>query len=268
MTWGQNRAPLSSEMNCCAVVTNEETTEKSYIWSECLFPKVSIVDPALTCSLPAYQTTCGAADTISHVMEFYINGLEGTPLNNRIQESVILTVMENVPLALEDPDDIDARANLQWASIVALNGWSQPGDAWTPVHQVGHVLSARYGVTHGASLSIVMPAWMRHLHTKRPDRYVQFAERVFDINVAGRDEGKSLVFQSRDLDDRMDDLRTAVGLIVKGITSGMFFPYPEGAACRNCDYADACTSAAVALATMKNGDHAASFYVNGLAGIE
>ena len=177
-----------SEMNCCGVVTNEETCEKSYAWASCLYPAVSIADPALTCSLPPYQTACGAADTISHVMEFYINGLEGTPLNNRIQEGVILTVMENVPLALEDPDDIDARANLQWASIVALNGWSQPGDAWTPVHQVGHVLSARYGVTHGASLSIVMPAWMRHLHPKRPDRYVQFAERVFDIDVAGRDD--------------------------------------------------------------------------------
>ena len=176
-----------SEMNCCGVVTNEETCEKSYAWAACLYPAVSIADPALTCSLPPYQTACGAADTISHVMEFYINGLEGTPLNNYIQEGVIATVMENVPLALEDPDDIDARANLQWASIVALNGWSQPGDAWTPMHQVGHVLSARYGLTHGASLSIVMPAWMRHLHGKRPERYVRFAERVLDIDVAGRD---------------------------------------------------------------------------------
>lgn len=177
-----------SEMNCCAVVTNEDTCEKSYAWAPCLFPAVSIADPALTCSLPPYQTACGAADTISHVMEFYINGLESAPLNNRIQEGVILTVMENAPLALAEPDNIDVRANLQWASIVALNGWSQPGDAWTPMHQVGHVLTVRHGLAHGASLSVIMPAWMRHLHTRRPERYVQFARRIFDIDVEGRQD--------------------------------------------------------------------------------
>ena len=179
-----------SEMNCCGVITNEETTEKSYAWAPCLFPTVSIVDPELTCSLPAYQTACGAADTIAHVMEFYINGQEDTPLNNRIQEAVMLTVMEHVGKALADPNDVSARGHLQWASIVALNGWSQPGDAWTPMHQIGHVLSARHDVTHGASLSIIMPAWMRHLHAKRPDRYVQFAWRVFFIAAEGRDEAE------------------------------------------------------------------------------
>jgi len=176
-----------SEMNCCAVVTNEQTTEKSYAWAPCLFPKLSIVDPRLTCTLPPYQSACGAADTIAHVMEFYLNGRERAPLNNRIQEAVMLTVMENVPKVLADPNDLAARGELQWASIVALNGWSQPGDAWTPMHQIGHVLSARHGVTHGASLSIVMPAWMRHLHGRRPARYVQFAERVFGIDSEGRD---------------------------------------------------------------------------------
>ncbi len=176
-----------SEMNCCGVVTNEETTEKSYVWDPCLYPKVSIVDPALTCSLPPYQTACGAADTISHVMEFYLNGFYDAPLNNRIQEGVILTVMENVGKVLENPNDIAARADLQWAAIVGLNGWSQPGDAWTPMHQLGHVLSARHNVTHGATLSIIMPAWMKHLHRRRQDTYIQFAERIFGIDTKDRD---------------------------------------------------------------------------------
>jgi len=176
-----------SEMNCCAVVTNEATTEKSYAWGAGLFPKVSIVDPQLTCSLPAYQTACGAADTISHVMEFYINGRKNAPLNARIQEAIILTVMENAPKVLTDPNDLPARGELQWASIVALNGWSQPGDAWTPMHQIGHVLSARHGVTHGESLAIVMPAWMRHMNARSPDRYVQFAGRIFGIDADDKD---------------------------------------------------------------------------------
>ncbi len=175
-----------SEMNCCGVVTNEETAEKSYVWAPCLYPKLSIVDPSLTCSLPEFQTVCGAADTISHVLEFYLNGFYDADLNNRIQEGVILTVMENIFKVLDDPNNIKARAQLQWASIVALNGWSQPGDAWTPMHQLGHVLSAHYNIAHGASLSIIMPAWMKHLHTRRIETYCQFANRIFGIDKTGK----------------------------------------------------------------------------------
>ncbi len=175
-----------SEMNCCGVVTNEKTTEKSYVWDNCLYPQVSIVDPELTCSLPEYQTACGAADTISHVMEFYLNGFYGAPLNNRIQEGVILTVMENVGKVLKDPNNIASRAQLQWASIVALNGWSQPGDAWTPMHQLGHVLSARYNVAHGATLSVIMPAWMKYISSRRLETYCQFSKRIFGIDEKGK----------------------------------------------------------------------------------
>jgi alcohol dehydrogenase YqhD (iron-dependent ADH family) len=177
-----------SEMNCCAVVTNEKTTEKSYIYAPCLFPKLSIADPSLTCSLPPYQTACGAADTISHVLEFYLNGQYDAPLQNRIQEGVILTVMENVNKALKNPNDVAVRGHLQLASIVALNGWSQPGDAWTPMHQLGHVLSARYDLAHGVTLSIVMPAWMKCLYGRRIESCVQFANRIFSIEIDGKSQ--------------------------------------------------------------------------------
>ncbi len=174
-----------SEMNPTAVVTNEATTEKSYTWNPCLYPKVSVVDPALTCSLPPYVTACSAADTIAHVLEFYITGYEDAPLNNRIQEGVMLTVIDNVPKVLKNPDDVTARGHLQWAAIVALNGWSQPGDGWTPMHQLGYVISAHFDVAHGATLTIVMPAWMKHFHGTWLDRYVQFAERVFGVQANG-----------------------------------------------------------------------------------
>jgi alcohol dehydrogenase YqhD (iron-dependent ADH family) len=175
-----------SEMNPTAVVTNEANTEKSYTWNACLYPKVSIVDPALTVSLPPYVTACSAADTIAHVLEFYLTGYEDAPLNNRIQEGVMLTVIENVPKVLENPMDVVRRGHLQWASIVALNGWSQPGDGWTPMHQLGHVISARRDVAHGATLTIVMPAWMKHFYRTRLDRYVQFAGHVFGVTPNGR----------------------------------------------------------------------------------
>ncbi|MBI9016805.1 MAG: iron-containing alcohol dehydrogenase [Phycisphaerae bacterium] len=175
-----------SEMNCCGVITNEVTTEKSYFWDPCLYPLVSIVDPELTCSLPAYQSACGVADTISHVLEFYVNGLKDTYLNNRIQESVMLTCIEYGPKVLKNPNDISARSQLQWASIMAQNGISQPGNGWTPMHQIGHVLSARYNVAHGASLSIIMPNWMKVLNHKRPERYVTFATNVCKIKPDGK----------------------------------------------------------------------------------
>ena len=178
----------SSEMNCGAVVTNDETLEKSYVFADCLFPKVSILDPVLTCSLPPYQTACGAADAISHALESYLNSDGDTPVQDRMMEGVILTTMEYVGKALADPNDVTVRAHLQWAAAVAWNGWAQCGiGGWAPMHQLGHVLSARHDVTHGASLAVVMPAWMKHLHRRRLDRYVQMAERVFGVRVKGGD---------------------------------------------------------------------------------
>ena len=175
-----------SEMNPTVVVTNEKLNEKSYTWAPCLYPKISIVDPELTTSLPAYQTACGAADTIAHVLEFFLMGFEDAFLNNRIQESVMLTVLEYLPLVRKDPKDVNARAHLQWASIVALNGWSQPGDGWTPMHQLGHVLSAHTDCAHGASLTIVMPAWMKHFYKTNLLQYGLLAKRVFGVDSTNR----------------------------------------------------------------------------------
>jgi alcohol dehydrogenase YqhD (iron-dependent ADH family) len=171
-----------SEMNSAAVVTNEATHEKSYTWGNCLYSQVSIVDPTLTTSLPPYQTACAAADTISHALEFYLTGQENTPLNYYFQEGVILTVIDNVQRVLKDPADLNARANLQWSSIVALSGWIQPGDGWIPMHQLAHVISARFEIAHGATMAIIMPAWMKHYHTARPERYVEFARHIFNVD--------------------------------------------------------------------------------------
>ena len=175
----------SSEMNPTAVITRDDTLEKTYTWAPCLYPQISIVDPALTCSLPPYVTACSAADTIAHVLEFHLTGYD-SDVNNRLQEAVMLTVIDNVGRVLEDPNDIDARANLQWASIVALNGITQPGDGWTPMHQLGHVISGRFNVAHGATLTMVMPAWMKHFYRARLDRFTKFATRVFGVEADGK----------------------------------------------------------------------------------
>ncbi|MFI3331141.1 MAG: iron-containing alcohol dehydrogenase [Rikenellaceae bacterium] len=177
-----------SEMNQCAVVSNAALKEKSYIWAACLFPTLSIIDPELTLTLPAYQTACAAADTISHVLEIYINGEEDTDVQHYFQEGVMRTVIDNVGKVLENPNDVSARAHLQWAATCGLNGWASPGDAWTPIHQVAHVLTSRHGVAHGASLAILMPYWMELFSARKPKPYLRFAKNVMQVSTEGKSE--------------------------------------------------------------------------------
>jgi alcohol dehydrogenase len=171
-----------SEMNMCSVVTHAELGEKSYIWSECLFPRTAILDPELTYSLPPFQTACGAVDAISHVLEIYINGQDESDLLHAWQEGLMRTVVEQLPVALAEPRHPRAREELMWCATCALNGWASPGDAWTPMHQVGHVLTSRHGVNHGTSLALVMPAWMHHFAALKPDRYHRFARHVMKVD--------------------------------------------------------------------------------------
>lgn len=170
-----------SEMNLCAVVSNATLKEKSYIWDTCLYPKVSIIDPELTLTLPAFQTACAAADSISHVLEIYLNGEDDTDLQHYFQEGVMRTVIDNIDKVLADPQNISARSHLQWAATCAINGWASPGDAWTPIHQIGHALTARHQVPHGASLAILMPAWMQHMYERNRAKYFRFAVNVMQI---------------------------------------------------------------------------------------
>lgn len=175
-----------SEMNNCAVVSNAALKEKSYIWSTCLYPKTSIIDPELTLTLPPFQTACAAADTISHVLEIYLNGEEDSDLQHYFQEGVMRTVIDNFGKVLKDPSDISARSHLQWAATCAINGWASPGDAWTPIHQVGHVLTSRHKVQHGASLAILMPAWMNYIYARRPEHYFCFAKNVMQVETKNK----------------------------------------------------------------------------------
>lgn len=197
-----------SEMNNCAVVSNAALKEKSYIWSTCLYPKTSIIDPELTLTLPPYQTACAAADTISHVLEIYLNGEEDSDLQHYFQEGVMRTVIDNIGKVLKDPSDISARSHLQWAATCAINGWASPGDAWTPIHQVGHVLTSRHKVQHGASLAILMPAWMNYMYARRPERYFCFAKNVMQVEIKNKTQEEVI----REGIERFRDFLGAIGV--------------------------------------------------------
>jgi alcohol dehydrogenase len=177
-------AATGSEMNCGAVISNDETKVKSFVQADCLFPKAAVVDPELTLSVPKDQTAYGVCDIITHVTEGYFNGIDGTPIQDRFAEGVIINAIEWGEKAVADRNNLEARTQVQWASIVALNGWVQAGtNPGFPVHMIEHALSAHHDITHGAGLAIVNPAWMRFAAKASPAKFVQFAQRVFGLQA-------------------------------------------------------------------------------------
>ena len=177
----------ASEMNPTAVITDDETLRKSYVWAPgCLYPKASILDPALTLTLPPYQTACGAIDAISHVVEPFFFSDEETfgnlELNDHLQIGVIRTLYENLPRLMEHPDDIQLRGVMQFGATVGLNGWLICGvQGWTPMHQMGHVLSSHFKATHGATLACMILAWMRFFAGRRQNgRFRKFARLMWN----------------------------------------------------------------------------------------
>jgi alcohol dehydrogenase len=183
-------AATGSEMNNGAVISNEADKVKSFVKAECMYPQVALVDPELTLSVPKDQTAYGVCDLITHVTEGYFNGVDGTPVQDRFAEGVILTAMEWGPRAVADGTHLEARAQVQWASVVALNGWVQAGTsgAGFPVHMIEHTLSAHRDITHGAGLAILNPPWMRFAAKARPAKFAQFAQRVMGLPTQPGDE--------------------------------------------------------------------------------
>lgn len=182
-------AATGSEMNCGAVISNDETKIKSFVSTDCLFPKVAVVDPELTLTVPKDQTAYGVCDIIAHVTEGYFTGVDGTPIQDRFAEGVIINAIEWGKKAVVDGSDLEARTQVQWASIVALNGWVNSGTNYTPpVHMIEHALSAHHGITHGAGLAIINPAYMRFIAKVRPARLAQFATRILGLSAEGKDE--------------------------------------------------------------------------------
>lgn len=177
-----------SEMNPTAVVTDEIAVKKSYLWApSCLYPKYALVDPSLSKTLPKYQTACAAFDTMAHMLEGYFNGDTSTDLQiqDNMQVGVMKAVYDTLPKVIDDPSNVDYRGVMQWASAIALNGWVLSGTyGWAPMHQMGHVLGARFHATHGATLSTMILAWMKYF-AKRDDneRYVKFASDMFGTDL-------------------------------------------------------------------------------------
>lgn len=173
-----------SEMDAGGVISNTKTNDKMGRFSPLLQPKVSFLDPTNTFTVSRYQTACGSADILSHVMETYFSLENNMFMLDCFMEGLMKTVIKYTPIAIENPNDYEARANLMWASSWAINGFIKKGSqmAWS-CHPMEHQLSAYYDITHGLGLAILTPRWLEYVvNEKTLPRIVQFGVNVFGID--------------------------------------------------------------------------------------
>ena len=182
-------AATGSEMNHNAVISNDETEEKLAIVDPFIFPAFSILDPENTMTVPRDQTINGIVDILAHVFEQYFHSAENAPLQDRLMESIIQTVMETTPLLLKNLHDYQARATIMWCGTIALNHLIECGVVgdWS-THNIQHELSAIYDIPHGAGLAIVFPQWMKYVLDLIPEKFAQFGERVWNLPRNGKSD--------------------------------------------------------------------------------
>lgn len=173
----------SSEMNCVSVMSNDEIKRKDGFASPVMYPKVAILDPSLTYTIPVKQTAYSAADIISHAFEGYLTHNTYAPFQDRYCESVVKTIMECMDRILENPSDADARSAMMWTATYTWNGFyvSGLGPIDNPIHILGHSLSAFYDLPHGAAMSITILAYMKCDIEQRKERFARFAREVFGV---------------------------------------------------------------------------------------
>jgi alcohol dehydrogenase YqhD (iron-dependent ADH family) len=181
----------SSEMNCTSVITNDKTLDKVGFVSSLLYPKVSILDPTVTYTIPEKYTAYSGVDIISHLIEgYFTHHDEWAPIQDGLVEVLIKAVIESTERCLKDPEDYQGRATMMWAATLAWNGLyvAGIGDIQVPNHLLEHPLSALYDIAHGAGISIIIPAWMRYASAKNNQKFAQFARNVFNIKDGSPEE--------------------------------------------------------------------------------
>lgn len=177
-------AATGSEMDAGAVITNMETNQKYGTGHPGFFPKFSILDPTYTYSVSKYQTASGVADIMSHTFESYFSNVKGAFLQDRLAEGVLKTCIHYGRIAVDEPENYEARANLMWAASLAINGLLGYGknSNWS-VHPLEHELSAYYDITHGVGLAILTPHWMEEvLDETNLYKFVEYGINVWNID--------------------------------------------------------------------------------------
>ena len=175
-----------------------------------IIPVFSLLNPELNYTLPAFQTACGVADMMAHVMERYFTPSKDVEISDRLCEAILLAIISEAPTAVKEPNNYVARANLTWSGVIAHNdscGVGRVGD-WSS-HGLEHELSALYDVAHGAGLAVIFPAWMKFVYETDIDRFVKFATRVWGVEDCG--DKKAVALKGI---DALEKFFTSIGLPV------------------------------------------------------
>ena len=193
-----------SEMSNSAVLTNEDIGKKSGINTDFNRCRFAIVNPALGATLPKYQLAAGVTDIMMHTMERYFIPDSRADLTDEIAEGLLRTVIKNGAAVVADPSDYDAMCEVFWASSLSHNNLTELGRGKDfSVHKLGHALSARYGVTHGASLAAVWGAWAAYLYEDCVSRFARYARSVWGVT-----EGDGLAAAKAGIDATVDFFRS------------------------------------------------------------
>lgn len=171
-----------SEGSNSAVITNTTTREKRGVNSDIIRPAFAIMNPDITMTLSSYQTACGIADIMTHVLERYFSNTTGVMLTDNICTAILETMFHYAQIVMINPSNYEARSNIMWAATLAHNNICGVGRVqdWAS-HKIEHELSSRYNVAHGAGLAVVVPRWMRYVSKKNPTKFYQFAEEIMKI---------------------------------------------------------------------------------------
>lgn len=177
-------ASTGSEMNSGAVISNLQTKEKLAVEHPNMNPKFSILDPTYTFTVPANQTAAGTADIMSHIFEVYFDNTKEAYLQNRMAEALLKTCIKYGKIAVKEPTNYEAKANLMWASSLAINNLLSYGkEPWWSVHTMEHELSAYFDITHGIGLAILTPHWMKYvLDDNSVEKFVEYGVNVWEID--------------------------------------------------------------------------------------
>lgn len=197
-----------SEMNSGAVVSYKEIGEKRAFGNPLLYPQCSVLDPEVVASLPKRQIANGIVDAYVHVLEQYLTYPGENPLQERMAESILMTLAEEGPKVLKDPSDYDAAANLMWCATMALNGILRLGvlSDWA-THMIGHELTAIYGIDHARTLAIIAPSLYRVMMPNKEEKLLQYGARVWGLQGTAEDAIKEMeaFFHSLDVPTKLSD---------------------------------------------------------------
>ncbi|MCR5302380.1 MAG: iron-containing alcohol dehydrogenase [Lachnospiraceae bacterium] len=177
-------AAAGSEGSPDSVITREEDMMKRGATGDAIRPKFSILNPALTQTLPAFQSACGITDIMAHLYERYLTNSTDVEVTDRMIEALLLTMKHEGPRVIENPDNYEARANIMWAGMMAHNNSCGVGRTqdWNS-HNIEHELSALYDVAHGAGLAVTMPAVFKYVMKHNVMRFAQAAVRVWGCSM-------------------------------------------------------------------------------------